>query len=293
MSAAVSIAFKPQIQSRVHYDAYRAMPGDSITRLKEMKRSPLHYRHALKNPKESRPLTFGKAIHVAVLEPERFDRDHAVWGRRTESGNLGPRKGKAWDEFACRAQLARREIITEDEYNGALVIQKAVRDHAGAMRYLAAGEPEVTMTATLRGRICKGRADWLTTVDGLPVLVGLKSARDCRPFIFGSAAAKLGYHLQWAFYRDIYEQIRGHIPRVVEIVVESAPPHDIAVYNVPDDVMEQGREEYEALLDRLAECERDNHWPGAVEGEQFLTLPSWAYESTDDLSDLGLELGAD
>lgn len=291
MSAAVSVPFKPSIQSRVHYDDYRAMLGDSITRLKEMKRSPLAYRHALKNPKESKPLTFGKAVHVAVLEPERFDRDHAVWGERSESGKLSPRNGKKWDAFAANAN--GREIITEDQYNEALAIQAAVRNHAGAMRYLANGDPEVTMTGILRGRICKGRADWLTTVDRVPILAGLKSARDCRPFVFGSAAAKLGYHLQWAFYRDIYEQACGRIPRVVEIVVESAPPYDIAVYNVPDDVMEQGREEYEALLDRLGECERDNHWPGAVEGEQILTLPTWAYESTDDLSDLGLEFGTD
>lgn len=287
MSAAVSIAFKPSIQSRIHYEAYRAMPGDSITRLKELKRSPLHYRHALKSPKESKPLTFGKAIHVAVLEPERFDRDHAVWGERTDSGNLRPRNGKLWDAFAANAN--GREIVTADERDAALTIQKAVRGNSDMMRYLASGDPEVTITAMLCGRVCKGRADWVTHVGGHDVLFGLKSARDCRPFVFGSAAAKLGYHLQWAFYRDLYEKVTGRIPRVVEGVVESAAPFACAVYNVPDDVMEQGREEYQDLLKLLGECEAENHWPGPVVGEQILTLPTWAYESTDDVSDLGLD----
>lgn len=291
MSAAVSIQpFKPAIQSYVPFDVYRAMPGDNITRLKVLKRSPMHYKFA--PPKESAALTLGKACHVAVLEPERFDRDHAVWGERTESGALAPRRGKKWDAF--ESANGHREIVTEDEYNKALAIQRAVRADADAMRYLATGEPEVTMTAILRGRIFKGRADWITRVDGRDVLVGLKTARDCRPFVFGSAAAKLGYHLQWAAYRDLYETITGRLPRVVEIVVESDAPHPVAVYNVPDDIIEQGREEYEALLDRLAECERDNHWPGPVEGEQQLTLPSWAYPAaSDDLSELGLEIEND
>ena len=139
-------------------------------------------------------------------------------------------------------------------------------------------------------RICRGRVDWLTRVDGVPHIVGLKTARDCRHFQFGSAAAKLGYHLQWGFYFDGYKAITGREPRMIEIVVESEPPHAVAVYFIPQDIVDQGRDEYQALMLRLAECESTGEFPGPQEHEEALTLPSWVYgEQQDDLEGLGLE----
>src|SRR5690606_4436228 len=67
------------ITPRMPWDDYLALPGVSITRLKELGRSPQHYRYRRDNPKESAPLTLGRAAHCAVLEPERYERDHAVW----------------------------------------------------------------------------------------------------------------------------------------------------------------------------------------------------------------------
>lgn len=276
-----------QIRSRVPWDAYAALPGCSITRIKELRRSPLHYRHRLLNPKQSPSLTLGRADHCAVLEPERYDTDHAVWSRRTSSGKLAPRSGKYWDAF--KAENGSREILTADQHAMAMTLQAAVRSNPDAMRYLASGDPEVTLEWPLLGRQCKGRVDWFTDIDG-PVTVGLKTARDCRPFQFGNQAARLGYHLQWAYYADGYKVITGVMPRVVEIVVEAEPPHAVGVYRVPDDILQQGFDDYMRLLELLAECERDGHWPGPVVGEQELTLPSWVYgETEDDLTDLGLE----
>jgi len=129
----------------------------------------------------------------------------------------------------------------------------------------------------------------VTRVDGQPYVVGLKTARDCRPFQFGNQCARLGYHLQFAYYADGYEAITGERPRLVEIVVESDEPHAVAVYHVPDDVLDQGREEYMRLLELLDECERKNEWPGPVPLEETLSLPSWVYGGlTDDLTELGL-----
>lgn len=278
------------IASRMPYREYRALRGRSITQLKELKRSPRHYKYRLANPKETTALKLGTAAHTAVLEPERFSRDYAIWSARTESGNMRPRNGKFWDAF--EEQHKGKTIITIDEYEDVLAIQSAVRGDPVAMRYLEWGDPEVSMQWMFGDRLCKGRLDWLTNVDGEPALVGLKTARDCRHFIFGSAAAKLCYHLQWAYYFDGYTTIKGEdvVPRVVEIVVESEAPHAVAVYQIPFDILEQGREEYQDLLSQLAECEANNDWPGPVTEEQILTLPSWVYQAQDDLSDLGLEM---
>lgn len=276
------------IFSRVPAEEYFAMPGTSITRLKVLRRSPQHYRHGLDMPKESATLSLGRAAHCAVLEPERFVREYAVWARRSESGNLCPRNGRHWDEF--RAKYAGRLIITEDEALAAISIQKAIRESAAAMRYLESGEPEVVMRWQLNGRECRGRMDWLTHVDGVPNIVGLKTSRDCRHFKFGWQAWTLGYHLQWAWYEDGYKILTERNARMVEIVVESEAPHAVAVYPIPDDIREQGREEYDGLLKLLDECERTNEWPGPQPVEEPLTFPTKAYPQADDISELGLEI---
>lgn len=277
------------IESRIPWDDYVAIEAISITRLKELRRSPMHYLYRKSHPKDTAPLTLGRAAHCATLEPDRFMAEHAIWTRRTESGNLGPRNGKHWEAF--KAEHADKTILTEDEFIAALDIQRDVRGNADAMRYLRKGDPEVSMRWPFFGRQCKGRVDWLTKIDKRPTLVGLKTSVDCRPILFGNQAARFGYHLQWAFYHDAYETITGVAPRMVEIVVESKAPHAVVVYTIPNEVILQGREEYTELFKLLEECERNNDWPGPVVGEQELTLPTWVYgqQPDEDLTELELE----
>jgi exodeoxyribonuclease VIII len=287
-----------RITSRVPYADYAAIKAHSISALKMLRMSPKHYQYALAHPKESPALTLGTAAHTAVLEPERFERDFAIWTRRTESGNMAPRNGKIWDDFLNTAQGENQTVLTVDEANHARDIQTAVRSNPDVMRYLSAGDPEISMewSMSIKRAVgenetfsCKGRADWLNKIDGRPCLTGLKTARDHRHYLFGAAAAKLGYHLQWAFYYDGYIRITGNIPHMAEIVVESNPPHDSVVYTIPDEILQQGHEEYCDLLRLYAHCNDTGEWPGVYQGEQILSLPSWVYGPQDDVSDLGLE----
>lgn len=274
---------------RAEYDAITAL---NISKLKAIKRSPQHFRHELDHPKASVPLVVGNAAHVAVLEPERYVSDFAVWMRRTEAGKQAPRSGQWWDAF--RIENEGKMVLTCDENALAQEIAKAVRFDERANTYLASGDPEVTLEwnlpPELGSRPAKGRFDWLTTIDGRPYLVGLKTARDCRHFAFGSQAAKLDYASQWAYYYDGYYSITGVKPLVREIVVESAPPYAVAVYRIEDDIILQGRENYWEMAKQLAECEARDEWPGPEPVEQELTLPSWYYGTAeDDLSGLDLE----
>lgn len=277
------------IESRVPWDTYVALPGVRVSSLKAMNRSARHYRDVVDNPKETQPMRLGTAAHCAVLEPERFASAFAIWDRRTDTGRRAPRNGKAWDEFAAAAAAAKQTVLTDAEMEDAMTMQCAVRTDPVAFRYLRTGDPEVTISWEMHGHRCKGRIDWLTEIGGRPVVVGLKTSRDCRLFPFGKQAAQLGYHLQWAYYFDGFHAITKRIPRVVEIVVESKPPHAVAVYNIGNDILEQGRDEYLEALTKLQECERTNTWPGPYDIEQELSLPSWVYQSQDDLAEIGLE----
>lgn len=269
-----------KITPNLSYELYREIEGINISTLKELGHSPMHYQHRLTNPKQTTALRLGTAAHKAVLEPDKFLTGYAVWDRVTDGGNTAPRRGQWWDAFC--AENADKEILSFDEHLAAKDIAKAVRECQEAMRYLNKGYPEVVMQWEMHGRQCKGRVDWLCKVDDRPVLVGLKTARDCRQFEFGKQAAYLGYHMQWAWYFDGYSTIKeGIIPRMVEIVVESGDVPAVVVYEITIETLDQGRKEYLELLTKLAECEASGKWAGPYEGEQVLMLPSWAYDESD------------
>lgn len=279
-----------KITSRMPRAEYDAIDALNISRLKEMKRSPQHYLHAQLHRNEKACLDLGNATHVAVLEPDRYANTFTTWTRRTEGGNAAPRNGKHWDAF--QLENPGKTILTYDQNAAAVAIADAVRGHELAAPYLAAGEPEVTiewrLDEALGAIAAKGRVDWMTIVDGKPVLVGLKTTRDCRHFAFAKQAANLGYHMQWAYYFDGFKANRRIEPKVIEIVVETEAPHAVAVYNIPSDIIEQGREDYWELAKQLAECEVRGSWPGPVPVEEDLTLPTWAYKQADDIGDLDL-----
>ena len=274
--------------TRLTFDEYRASPGLNISALKHLRHSPQMFIHRLENPDSSPAMQFGTLAHLLTLEPSRSD-EVVPWTKRSETGAMSPRRGKDWEAF--KAEHAGKLIVTLDEMNDAEDLARAVRSDPVAAKYLAKGEAEVSFSWQWPVGRCKARADWVTSVAGRLTLVGLKTARDCRPFQFGAAAARLGYHLQWAWYQDGWREAHGTdtAPRMVEIVVESEAPHSVIVYTIPDDVLEQGRGEYQDLLIQYQECQRSGDWHGPADVEQVLTLPSWVYGADDDLSDLGLE----
>jgi exodeoxyribonuclease VIII len=279
-----------KLRANMPFARYLEIPAQSVSGLKHLRRSPLHFKHARENPRPPTPaMSFGTAAHCAVLEPDRFARDFLVWDRTTDSGRSAPRNGKVWDEFLARAQAEGATVITEGEREACMRLQRAVRSDPVAAPYLERGMPEIVMQWDNDGRACKGRADWLTAMSGNACLVGLKTTRDASPRVFAATAARLGYHLQWAWYADGYERLMPDAsPATVEIVVEAEAPHAVTVYVIPDDVLEQGRSEYTRLLEQLAECEREDRWPGPTETAVQFALPVWAYDGDGDDGSMGL-----
>jgi exodeoxyribonuclease VIII len=300
MSAVVADAvYRPGIRYGLSFDAYNALPGIRAGHLSRMRRSPLHYIHAANHYDESTaPLTLGRIAHCAVLEPDQLDRRYRVWARRSEkTGNLCPRNGQHWESFC--AEHPNQEDATQDEIAHALAMQAAVHGDELAERYLCDGKPEVTllgeMSVDVPGndgipiprsvtRQAKARPDWLHIEGRKHFLVGLKTARDAGPEAFPYSAERLGYAISWAWYHDLYKALTGIEPRMVEIVVESAAPHDVVVYEIGEDTLEAGRdgtdrdEGYRELLRRLVECERAQHFPGAgASQQQTFMLPSLMY----------------
>ena len=260
---------------RQEYDAVEAL---NFSRLKYMDRSAMAYRHNLQNPcEQTNPMKLCHAEHLAILQPTTAK--FAVW-------EGGIRAGKYYKEWAETNAAFTQLTVKQAEH--VFGMTKAIHANPVARKYLRYGKSELTMVwrDLAAKRDMKGVIDKLTDIDGEPVIVDLKTTRDCRSFKFGAQSFQLKTHAQLAHYQNGHFYLTGTLPRVVLVAVENEPPYDSAVYRVPTDVLRQGQEDLAKWLTRLAECETSGNWPGAEVEEQDLELPSYAYAGQFDMDDL-------
>lgn len=285
---------------RAHYDA---QPRMNWSRIKHLRRSPAHFRHAMTaRQADSDPRRLGRATHLAVFEPMRFPFECVEWTGKVRNGN-------AWDKF--RATNEGREILTSAQMDFALAIGDAARKDSTAAKYLEGGPAELTVLWThhfpaeveqcpqcapgpgalrLEPIDMKARIDFVSSAGG-GALVDLKTTRDASPDGFGRQIWSLRYHTQAAVYQDGYFEATGKRLPFVLVAVETEPPHVVQVYRVPEIGLEAGRDEYRTLLGRLALCRAESKWPGYGEGEMEAEFPKWSGLAADDedLSDIGVD----
>jgi len=260
----------------MNYAEYAKIAAINWSVLREMRRSPRHYRYRLENPREDTTgLAIGRATHTAILEPERFALEYAVFeGKR--------RAGKEWDAF--EAEHAGRTILKASEFAEVLAMRDAVREHPIAHARLSNGLPEETVTWTERingvDLACKARPDYIGAS-----IVDLKTTKDAGSNAFGRTSARFGYHCQLAWYRRGVRAAMGRELAMHLVAVESEAPHDVAVYRIGDDALYAADEEINELLERVAACRITDRWPGALELENELSLPSWVYGDQESITD--------
>lgn len=262
---------------------YKALPGVRWSHLKELAKSPAHYRSRLANPRTDTPaMATGRLVHCAVLEPDELPKRYAVWG--------AARRGGEWLAFEQAAIDNGQEVVTATEYERALAMRDAVHGHPAAARYLrqkrTRTEVVLTWTDEATGIACKARLDWL----GSRTYLDLKTTRDAGERAFGRTAEGLAYHGQMAYY-GMGLEAGGMKRRAVILAVENEPPFDVAAYRLGWEELDAGRELARELLDTLATCTKRRRWPGAHPKEKQLRLPPWAYPKDNDIGGLGIAFG--
>lgn len=270
--------------SDMHFAAYTELDAVNASSLCDYDKSPLYYHHRQTTPqRDTQSLLAGRAAHTATLEPHRFATDYVLW-------EGGARRGQAWEAF--RAEHAARCIVTRAEYDNAIDTAAAIRSHRVAHGYLTAFGGRVELTAQWiehvgdPGTRCKARIDLLTA----SAIVDIKTSRDISPRRFGWSARDYRYPLRMAWYRRAVHHVTGDWLPCVLIVVESAAPHDVAVYRLPDDLLDAADEHAQVLLEELVQCRAAGVYPGAYADEMTLEVPG-SVGGDDDVSGLGIEVG--
>jgi exodeoxyribonuclease VIII len=257
---------------------YRAAVGVNSSSLKHALRSLAHYRHAVDHPKpSSAAMRFGTLVHTLVLQPATFNATVAVMPE--DAPTRQSKAGKEWHE-AFAAEAAGKLIVTVQDVIEATAAANAIFSHdiaAGLLEDCEHREASIFWTDETSGLPCKARADALS--DDCRVLLDLKTTPDAREDEFARSAWSYGYHTQAAHYVDGVLHACDVQPLYAWIVVESEPPHGVAVYSASPSLLNIGREDCDAALAAIAEATRSGRWPGYPVNIKPLTLPAWAVKA--------------
>jgi len=297
------------IYSGVPWAKYLDWPANNNTLLGHAARSPAHakaYMDGLLEDKETPAKRFGRAAHMALLEPDLFRKRYVA-----EAINRRTNVGKT--RYA-KIELSGQTVLTPDE--GAILKAMVTADYNNPKvaalldSYRGIGGPslyEISLiwynSAHGSAFPCKARIDFLCpALDAAAPetrqhsIIEYKTAASADHDVFQRDMYKYGYHRQAAFYADglIACADLSTEPLVWFVVQEKTPPYAIAIYLLDDEAIAAGRAENNALLTTLATCTSTGVWPGYNEDKATtISLPSWVRariaELPDDMSETANE----
>lgn len=222
----------------------------------------------------TKAMNFGKAAHMAILEPERFKALHVVqpdFGDMRTSANRQRRDG--W----LMEQAAGAVILSQDDRDRLLWMIDSLMNHTVAYNLIkgASFEQSGYFRDLQTGIKCRFRPDIIRP--DLSAMPDLKTTRKIKRRRFESEVYEKGYHIQLAFYYAGINAIYGRPPELPCIIaIENEEPYDTCVYYAPDGMISRGEQDYMLGLGRIKQCMDLGQWPGYQAGNaEQMNLPAW------------------
>lgn len=268
----------------MNFADYQAIDAVNFSSLKSMRESPLHYYHTVHAKHEETPAeALGSAVHCAVLEPGRFALEYTA---EPTFGDCRLKENKATRDAWRIANKGKKKLGLSD-WDRLQAMHDAVHAHPDAHALLSRGNAEVTIqwVDPYTKIACKGRLDWIRE----DCIVGLKTTKSNNFRSFQRSVEDYGYLLQWAWYQfgaALDPKLKLRRSEMFEICVETVAPHDVVVYRVPQELIDDATEENRELLARVAECQKTGIWPGRAPGIVEFHRAKWAVREQEDEIDL-------
>ena len=279
---------KPCLIEDMAEDTYHADPVEggslSYTGMKELLKSPAHFRHYMDAPRVEKPVfDAGHIVHAPVLGT---DLNVAVIPDGILASN-GAATTKAAKEFIAGARLDGLIPVKSHEMGPHRDIADAVLAYEPARTLFEADGPtELSMFAPdpASGVWIRGRADKVATIDGETLLVDLKTCLDAEPNAFNrQSMAKFQYYLQAVVYSRLYSQITGTpAPEMRFVAVTKTAPHLVSVNTIDWAYEDLGEKAMREAITRYKAGMETGVWPGYPEELNTLTPPAYLIYDQDE-----------
>lgn len=254
------------IKDLTHED-YSKIPAINRGGLAAVAQSPAHYRWQRDHPDESDTPSqlFGRLVHMAVLEPERWSSEVVV------SRKYGRTKAEQEEKAKFEDENLGKTIVPTDLYYTVEAVRKTCSENEHLAEALLQGDTEVTAVWEDRGAgvLCKARFDLITPDH----IWDLKTTADANEFCRG--AFLYGYHLQAAYYMRGAKAC-GLLPLAFRFfAVEKTAPFCHKIFQVSPVVLDLANQKLDELLARYKFCLEHDDWPGYSAAIEMLELPAW------------------
>jgi hypothetical protein len=284
-------------------------PQASGTILAEIHSScPAQWRYGEKS--DTSALKIGTWSHAAILESDTFNqkyirgldesehpdalftaKDLERWlkdaGIKSKSGmtkselsNLILETGeevKIWDvmnsRFEQECEIVKKEIITAKTYD-MIQSMKFWLVSFGYKDLFIGGDAEVSIVDDENGLKC--RCDYIKSTKDSVTIIDYKTTTDVNPSVFSAHALKYNYWLKMALQSDLIEKITGIKPKVILLAQSKKPPFLAQAYEMSEQQLLVGREQYQQAHKTFKECMSTGKWPAYGGGIIQLETPSWA-----------------
>lgn len=274
---------------------YRQAPGANASVI--LHDTPKEMKWHASHPSESTyATTLGDAVHIAVLEPDRFDLVDGV----LEYFQYSPTKTLDSDK-AKRALEANpdKPLVTEDLISKAKFMRDAIYANQLADKILSAkAQRELSGFAWDEDAQCMRKIRLDFRPDEGNYLADIKTTESLNELKFWQSSMKFKYHAKGAFYLDTDAIISNTIPRELFYLVAVSGPkastkkatdgvYDAHVFEINSPVpelslVEDGRAFYMDRLAKFANAARTNCWEGYEFQHEPTVLnkfrPRWKYQ---------------
>ena len=292
----------------------------SPTGLMTLFKSPKHYYSStiLKETEPTQAMEDGRAIHSAVLEPDKFYEQYFANNKEgflvtiddlkteIESRNEKPVKGnkgdlinqlltlnpdaKIWDHYLTQMEEQKKISISPKMWETCERLRDEVMNHKWLGKALTGGMIEQPAWWDHDfGVTISMRMDFFHPEMGSakrPVIIDLKKVRSAKPRDFERQIFFDGLYIQAAVYVDGIKKITGIEPVFAWACVEATAPYIVETYAADFGMLEAGRAVYNKMILKYLECKNNNYWPGYTDGNVTnISLPPWAFGALDEYAE--------
>ncbi|MBE8596813.1 PD-(D/E)XK nuclease-like domain-containing protein [Xenorhabdus sp. BG5] len=263
---------KPGIYYDISNEGYHKDEAIGSTSVKAISLSPANlYFNPFKGNKSSH---LGTAIHAALLEPDKFERDFI----------LKPDiKTRASAEYKALLQHAEAEkILVNGEVETVTQMVKSARMNGDFMDYLNdRGHSEVSMFATCPETELNLKCRFDRLSESAPYPLDIKSCRDATERKFSQQFGKLHYHVQAAFYLYVLKLVTGReLNQFCFFALQNNPPYSNCMYYIGEDSLELGYKVMFESLYKLKACMEDEslRTEGIVLPSSEINVPAYLFD---------------